>query len=95
MVGDDYFDVNEEEAGRRSKWENDRQYGRVIADVSFRPLKHNPNAKEQDAKISKAAVYKLRHTTPRDFINGVAMDIGSFMDRRRTRVEKRKKIQSR
>jgi len=33
MVGDDYFDVNEEEAGRRSKWENDRQYGRVIADT--------------------------------------------------------------
>ncbi len=80
IVGDDYFEVNEEEAGQRSRQENDRQYGRVVADVSFRPLKHNPDANRKNAKISKAAVYKFRHTTPRDFVNGVAMDIGSFVE---------------
>ncbi len=30
--------------------------------------------------MSKAGVTKLRHGNPRDFTNGVAMDIESFVD---------------
>jgi hypothetical protein len=80
IVGNDYFNVDEEQARQRSRQENDPQYGRVVTDVSFRPLKHNPDASKENSKISRAAVWKLRHTDPTDFVNGVAMNIGSFLE---------------
>jgi hypothetical protein len=80
VVNNEYFNVDEEQAGQQSREDNDPQYGRVVTDVSFRPLGHNPHASQARSKISRSAVYKLRHTDPTDFINGVAMNIGSFLN---------------
>ena len=40
----------------------------------------NPDAKRSDKYLSKGAATRLRHGDPRRFINGVAMDINSFVD---------------
>ena len=80
LVDENYFRASDEEAEQRPQWANDRQKGRVVEDVSFRPLKHNADAAWDDRFLSKAAVWKLRHSDPKDFINGVAMDIESFID---------------
>ena len=80
VVDREYFNVDEERAGRRSREDNDPQHERVMTDVSFRPLGHNPHASDARTKISRAAVYKLRHTGPTGFINGVGMNIGSFLE---------------
>ena len=80
LVDDSYFSTSDEEAKRRPQWVNDRRNERVIEDVSFKPVKHNPNALKEHKEFSKSAATRLRHGDSKDFINGVAMDIDSFVD---------------
>ncbi len=68
------------EAAKRLKWENDRSYDRSVDDVTFKPLGWNPSAKSADKFFSKTAATRLRHGNPGHFINGVAMDISTFVD---------------
>ncbi len=80
LVDDSFFSTSDEEAKRRPPWVNDRRNERVIGDVSFKPAKHNPNALPEHEDFSKSASTRLRHGDSKDFINGVAMDIKSFVD---------------
>ena len=80
LVDDKYFNASVEEARKRPMWVNDRRNDRVMENVSFKPVKHNPNAKHRHKFLSKCAATKLRHGDGKNFINGVAMDINSFVD---------------
>ena len=80
LVDDKYFSTSDEEARKRPMWVNDRRNDRVMENVSFKPVKHNPNAKYEHKLLSKCAATKLRHGDGKNFINGVAMDINSFVD---------------
>ncbi len=78
-VDDAYFRAPDGVASRRPDWANDRTCDRVIDDVQFKQLKWNPDVKKSDKYLSKGAATRLRHGDPRRFINGVAMDINSFV----------------
>ena len=79
LVDDSYFRAPDGVAGKRPQWVNDRACGRVVEDAQFKPVKWNPDAKKSDKYLSKSAATRLRHGDPRRFINGVAMDINSFV----------------
>ena len=80
LVGDEYFSASDEDARKRPMWVNDRRNDRVIEGVLFKPVEHNPGAIREHKKLSKCAATRLRHGDGKDFINGVAMDIGSFVN---------------
>ncbi len=61
-------------------WIMDRRNHRVLENIVFVPVGHNPDAIWDHRHLSKAAVSRLRHGDNSQFLNGVGMEIGSFVD---------------
>jgi hypothetical protein len=78
LVGKEYFDASR--SGNRPMWITDRRNHRVLENIVFVPVGHNPDAIWDHRHLSKAAVSRLRHGDNSQFLNGVGMEIGSFVD---------------
>ena len=80
LVGDEYFDASKEDVRNRPIWTNDRRNDRVLENIFFVPVGSNPDAIWDHKHLSKTAVTRLRHGDGKQFINGVGMDIGNFVE---------------
>jgi hypothetical protein len=80
LVGDEYFNASKQDVGNRPIWTNDRRNNRVLENIIFVPVGHNPDAIWDHKHLSKTAVTRLRHGDSKQFINGVGMDIENFVE---------------
>ena len=62
LVGDEYFDASKEDVRNRPMWTNDRRNNRVLENIIFVPVGHNPDAILDHKHLSKTAVTRTTST---------------------------------